>query len=312
MIAAGHHLDDGVEARPRQLLKRVGPAHARIQVVGPPVFDRDHGHDLLRQDIERVCRHAHLGDLAAQHRPRHPGHAHEVDSRLRDHPAGAPRTERVPGAPDALESARDRGRRLDLTDEIDRPHVDSQLERRGRDERRQTPGLQVGLDLVAILLGDAPVVSADDATTRQPIHLRRDSFHRTPVVGEDQCRGVLPRKLEQPRVDRRPDRRRMPVDGRRQAHVRHRRQHPEIELLPHPAVDDRDRAGLACRVAPAEEPRHAIEWTLRRRQPDANRRAFCQRVEALQKQGEKASSLFAAQRVDLVDDDVSHAAQHFA
>ena len=54
-------------------------------------------------------------------------------------------------AADPLQAARHRRRRLDLDDEIDRAHVDAELERRGRDERAQAAGLQQLFDLDALL-----------------------------------------------------------------------------------------------------------------------------------------------------------------
>ena len=43
----------------------------------------------------------------------------------------------VPGAADALQAARDRARRLDQEHEVDRAHVDAELERAGRDDAAQ-------------------------------------------------------------------------------------------------------------------------------------------------------------------------------
>ena len=53
----------------------------------------------------------------------------------------------VASAADSLQAARDRRRRFDLHDEIDRPHVDAELERRGGNERPERAGLQQIFDL---------------------------------------------------------------------------------------------------------------------------------------------------------------------
>ena len=58
----------------------------------------------------------------------------------------------VPRPADALKAARDRLRALDLDDEVDRAHVDPELERRGRDQARDLPGLQQ-------LLHDEPLLA---------------------------------------------------------------------------------------------------------------------------------------------------------
>jgi hypothetical protein len=47
----------------------------------------------------------------------------------------------VSGAADALEAAGHAGRRLDLHDEVDRPHVDAELETARRNDRGRRPPL---------------------------------------------------------------------------------------------------------------------------------------------------------------------------
>ncbi len=64
----------------------------------------------------------------------------------------------VAGATDALEAAADRARRLDLDDEVDRAHVDAELERRGGDDRAQFASLELVLDHDPLLAGERPVV----------------------------------------------------------------------------------------------------------------------------------------------------------
>ena len=49
-------------------------------------------------------------------------------------------------ATDALQPTGDRRRRLDLDHQVDRAHVDAELERRGRDHAAQTPALEIVFD----------------------------------------------------------------------------------------------------------------------------------------------------------------------
>ena len=72
------------------------------------------------------------------------------------------RADLVAGPADPLEAAGDAGRALDLDDEVDRAHVDAELEAGRRDERREPAGLELLLDLEALLAGDAAVVGADE------------------------------------------------------------------------------------------------------------------------------------------------------
>ena len=74
-------------------------------------------------------------DLPVHHRVRHRGARDEIAAELREDDAGADLLDAVAGAADALQAARHRRRRFDLDDEIDRAHVDAELERRGGDER---------------------------------------------------------------------------------------------------------------------------------------------------------------------------------
>src|SRR4029453_17614606 len=87
---------------------------------------------------------------------------HEIPAILRDDDPPARLIDRVARPADPLHAARDRRRRLDLDDEIDRPHVDPELEGRRRDEAADLAGLQLVLDLDALRTRERPVVRADE------------------------------------------------------------------------------------------------------------------------------------------------------
>ena len=80
------------------------------------------------------------------------------------------------GPPDALEAPGDARRRLDLDDEIDRAHVDAELEGARRDDRRAPAGLQVLLDRQTLLAGDAAVMRPDELLARQLVESLRQPF----------------------------------------------------------------------------------------------------------------------------------------
>ena len=67
--------------------------------------------------------HAARGHLAGQH-----GLFEQVGGGARNEPALAALTDEVPGPADALERPRHIARRLNLANEIDRSHVDAQLQ----------------------------------------------------------------------------------------------------------------------------------------------------------------------------------------
>ena len=145
-------------------------------------------------------------DGAVVHRLRDGRARHEVAAELREDDAFADRVDLMAAAADALQAARHRRRRLDLHDEIDGAHVDAELERRRGDERAQRAGLQQILDLDALRAGDRAVMRADERLAGELVERAGQPFGQPPAVDEDQRRSVRANQLEQPRMNRRPDR----------------------------------------------------------------------------------------------------------
>ena len=165
--------------------------------------DRD---DLLREDVERVPRDARLLDLPRPHRTRDDRRLEQVAAELREDPALRDRVQLVPGAADALQPACHRLRALDLDDEVDRAHVDAELERRGRDEARDLPRLQELLDDEPLLPRQRPVMRAGELLLGELVDPQREPLGEAAVVDEDDGGAVRTNELEDRRVDRRPDR----------------------------------------------------------------------------------------------------------
>ena len=91
----------------------------------------------------------------------------------------------VAGPADALEPAGDRPRRLDLDDEVDRAHVDAQLEAGRGHERGQPALLERLLDLQPLLARERAVVGADELLAGQLVELQRQALGQPAAVGED-------------------------------------------------------------------------------------------------------------------------------
>ena len=217
--------------------------------------DRD---DLLRQHVERVARDLRLLDRAVQHPPRDHRRLEQVGAELREDPALRDRAELVARAPDPLQPARDRLRRLDLDHEVDRAHVDAQLERRGGDQARDLAALEQLLDLDALLARQRAVVGARDLFLGQVVEAQREPLREAAVVDEHDRRAVRADELQDLRVDRRPDR----LLLLRLAHVVERHDHLQVELLRPARVDQLD-------LAPAgDESADLFERPLGRRQAD--------------------------------------------
>ncbi len=223
---------------------------------------------------------------------------------------------------DPLEPASDRCRRLDLDHEVDRTHVDPELEAGGRDDCRQAAVLERLLDGDPLLAGDRAVVGPDELLAGQLVEPLGQPLGEPPAVAEDDRRAMGADQLEDPRVDGRPDAHPRLGAGRRTAgllverqrlaepaQVLDRHDDRQLERLARPRIDDRD---LAARPGSSEEPGDRVEGSLRRRQPDPlerRRRGRPECLEPLEAEREVSATLRAGDRVDLVDDHVLDAAQ---
>jgi hypothetical protein len=115
-------------------------------MVDLPVVQRDHRDDLLSKDVERVARIAHRLDCTLGHALDDDRSLEQVAAKLRKEHTAADLADLMSCAADALQTGCDRRRRLDLHDEVDRGHVDAELERARRHDRRQTAGLELLFD----------------------------------------------------------------------------------------------------------------------------------------------------------------------
>ena len=81
---------------------------------------------------------------------------------------------------DPLDAGGDAGRRLDLQHEVDRTHVDPELQRRCRDETAQLAGLELVLDEETLLARDRAVVRADEVLAGELVETRGQPLGETP------------------------------------------------------------------------------------------------------------------------------------
>ena len=132
------------------------------QLVDLPGVHGGHGDELLGEHVQRVGRDPQRLDGAGAHPLGDHRRLHQVAAVLGEDDAGGDRAHLVPGAAHALEPGGDRGRRLDLDDQVHRAHVDAQLQAGGGDDGGQPARLQVLLDQGALLLGDRAVVRAGE------------------------------------------------------------------------------------------------------------------------------------------------------
>ena len=205
-VAARQHVEDRDEHVLGELREAGAPPDRVEEVVDAPLVDRGHRDELLREHVERVARVPRGLDVRREHPLGHDRRLEQVAAVLGDELADAGRAHLVSGPADPLEPARDRRRRFHLDHEVDRAHVDPELERRRGDDASEPPVLERILDLEALLARDRPVMRAHEVLVRELVQPRRQAFGAPPVVDEHDRGAVRADQLEQHRVDRRPDR----------------------------------------------------------------------------------------------------------
>ena len=145
-IGAGEHVQHALEDLAAERLVGRRPGHGPQEVVDRPLVHDGHRDELLGEDVERVPRQRRRLDRARVHPLGDDGRFEQVAAVLREDHALRRGADLVAGPADPLQAAGDARRRLDLDDEVDRAHVDAELEAARRDERRQAAGLELLLD----------------------------------------------------------------------------------------------------------------------------------------------------------------------
>ncbi len=327
-IAAGKHVQHALELCARQPRERGRPPDEREQAVHRLLRARADRHHLLREHVERVHGDARLLDLPLVHGPRDRGRGQEVAAVLGEDGAARDRSRLMPAPPDALQTAGHRRRGLDLDHEIDGAHVDAELQGGRGHDRGQAAGLEVVLDLEALLAAERAVMRADQLLARELVEGRGHPLGQAPAVDEHERGAVGADQLQQAWMDGGPDRRARgrrarrsfddPVVFRVRARPRHvldRDLHRERERLARPRVHDLDGARTPsprARLSPAQVPRDLFQRTLRRAQADALGRLARELLEALERQGQVRAALAAHHGVDLVHDHGLDGRQHRA
>ena len=127
-VAPGEHVEHVLELDAREVGEVVGAANEVVQLVDRDLLVRADRDDLLCEHVERVARDDGLLDRAGLHALDDDRGFEQVGPELREDSSARDGAKLVAGAPDALQAACDRLRRLDLDDEVDRAHVDAELE----------------------------------------------------------------------------------------------------------------------------------------------------------------------------------------
>lgn len=305
MVALGKHPQDFVEALALQPGVGFGADHQAIEVVLAPLLAGHFGDDLLRQHVQRLAWQHQAVQLATAHAVEQRRAFHQVVAGGREQPALGGAADTVPGTPDPLQEGGDGARRRQLADQLDVADIDAQLQRGGRHQYLQLPGLEALLGIQAQLLGQAAVVGRHLAAAEAFGEEAGDPLGHAPGVDEHQGGAVLAGQVRQAVVDQLPG-----VVGHHRFQ-RHRR-YLDAQVAGARIADVDDPAGRIARIAAGadEEARDLLDRFLRGGQPDPQQRSRTQRLQALQRQRQVAAALAAGQGMDLVDDHAAHPGKH--
>ena len=155
----------------------------------------------MREDVERPLRNQQPVQLAPARGAQQRRALEQVVPREREQPPLGNRLEMVTRAAHPLQQRGDRARRGDLAYQIDRADVDSQLERRRRDQRFQLARLEPRLRVEPLLLRKAAVMRRDVLGAEPLGQMHRQPLRQAPRIHEHQCRAMLGDELRQPVVD---------------------------------------------------------------------------------------------------------------
>ena len=103
-----------------------------------------------------------------------------------------------------MECDRDRARRTELHDEVDRTDIDAEFERRGRDHGAQRAAFEAMFGIEADLTREAAVMRQNDALAEPGRERKRDPLAHAARADEDERRAMRADQFDEPVVGLRP------------------------------------------------------------------------------------------------------------
>ena len=290
----------------------------------------DLGHQLLGEHIEGSDRRLQHVEPPGPDPRQQGGALDKLVAGERVEPPGRGALELVVGPPHPLEEGADGPGGPDLAHQLDRSHVDAQLERGGGHQRPQVAGPQALLDDAATGGRQAAVVGRHLEGGVDPVDAGHSGVAGVPGgaggVGRAESQGELVGDplghlagvdehqrgavLEDVGGDPVEDVGELEATGHR-FELAPREFDGHVEVPPVPAVDDGGRRPR--RVRSRQESGHHLEGALRGREPDALETGPLRRHqgrEPLETEGQVRTPLVPGQRVHLVDDHRVRTLQH--
>ena len=240
----------------------------------------------------------------------------QIVERKREQAPFRRRVELMARAADPLDRGRDALGRVDLADQLDRADVDTQLQRRGRDQRAQLTALKPLLGRDPLGARETPVMRQHGVVAETFLQVERDPLGPSAAQREDQGRTMLPNQRGDRVVHRLPV-----LMGRERAEVGPRRDHLEVHrtraivrpLGAHHFHRARAARAVGIGLGAGEKPGQPLDRIERRREPDSRRTRRAGRthhpLQPLQREHQMRAALVGRERVQLIHDHVAHGAQ---
>ncbi len=144
------------------------------------------GDDLLGEDVEGIAKDGSGLDVPFMHGACDGRAGDKVSAVLWEDDAFAGNTDLVSCAADALHAAGHRGWRFDLDDEIDRTHIDAELERRCCDDGTDGPAIELIFNFRALRCGERAVVGAGEILLGEIVDESCEALSGAAVVDKDE------------------------------------------------------------------------------------------------------------------------------
>ena len=157
-VLAGQQIQRRLERAAGQRRERCTSPHRVEPQVGVQGLQRARGDGVLGKHIERIRGHRQALDLPGEHPLHRHRAADQIGAVLREHHAARDLADLVPGPADPLQPVGHRRWRLHLNDEIDRAHIDSELEAGGGHHGFEPAALEVVLNRGALFLAHRAVM----------------------------------------------------------------------------------------------------------------------------------------------------------
>ena len=192
--AFGKHFDDLFKVRARKMAIWISSAHGLEQIIFPPVFGGAHGHDLLRQNVQRRFGNGDAVEIPLTNGAHQRSAFQQVVAGSREDAAFGHGAAPVTRAADTLQAHRNGPRRANLANQINAADVDTQFERSRRYERADFSSLQLSFGDQSQLARQAAVMRGNGVFSEAFGKMMRHAFCQATGIDKNKRGAVFGRE----------------------------------------------------------------------------------------------------------------------